>query len=303
MSESLISGEATGQEQPSVESVQQEVMQPSTSSDFSFYSDDGLRPEIAQYIGDDNKAAKSFFEKYRGAEDPNKAIVDGIANLQYMAGQKAFDRPPEDAPDSVKQEFQNRIRQLNNAPESVDGYEFKWDDSVPEGYRDDSEINAYKEIFNKYGVPKEAWDEAISHYQQGLGGIQEQIEQQTSERVEVERQQLQSEFGVDADKMIQRATSAGNALGLPQSEIERIGQTAEGVKALAKINDLISSDVLNSGNSSGSVNQQQGGNYLEQAVDASRKASEAYAKGDRASGDKYYQMQQRFNELHLNSQR
>ena len=77
--ESLLSGGDTGGEPP--------VADPSTSTPaaepapFSFYGEDGINPGIQ--FEDSNKSVEGLFKKYQGAENPNKAFLDGEAIRCY----------------------------------------------------------------------------------------------------------------------------------------------------------------------------------------------------------------------------
>ena len=271
----------------------------SSGGDFSFFSDDGLRPEIANLITDDNKAAKSFFEKYKGAEDANKAIIDGIANMQYMMGQKAMTRPDENAPEHVKEAFLNHLRNINNVPEKPDGYGIERPEDIPEEMWNAEEISQYADIFHKHNISPDAVKDLMERYTEGLRSVPEQLEAQQAQSLKVERDKLNSEFGMEAEKMIKRASEAANLWGLSQEEAARIGQTAEGIKLLARLKNSVSSDVTSNTQSSG-MNQNRS-SYEEQAIEAAKAASEAYAKGDMASYRKFSEQQTHYNQLHAQS--
>jgi len=297
--ESLLSGGDTGGEPP--------VADPSTSTPaaepapFSFYGEDGINPGIQ--FEDSNKSVEGLFKKYQGAENPNKAFLDGVANLQYMAGQKGFERPADDAPESVKEEFDRRMRELNGAPKEASEYGYEKPEGVPDEYWDQSQVDGFSEILHKHGASPELAKELFESYVGSFEGLEGQMQEQANAQLEEQRNLLKSEFGVDADKMVKDAISSANALGIPQSEIERIGMTAEGVKALAKIKSFISSDVISNNNSAGNISNASSNNFQEMAIDAGRKSAEAYAKGDNVAGKKFYEQQSRYNEMYLNSLR
>lgn len=271
------------------------------SSDFSFYGEDGLRPEIANLISDDNKAAKSFFDKYQTAEDPNKEIVNGIAHMQYMMGQKAITRPDENAPDHVKEAFANHLRSIMQTPEKPEGYGWERPEAIPEENWDQESMDKFAEILHKGNVSPETANELFEAYNSQLMAAPEAIEAQQAQALQVERDKLNAEFGMEADKMIERATQAANLFGIPQEEIERIGQTAEGIKMLAKLNNVVTSDVTSNTQSSNGLTQNRASNYEEAALDAGMKAVEAYNRGDMASYKKFSDQQSHYNSLHLNA--
>lgn len=302
MSDSLISGDTGGGDTTTVDTGTPDPTS-TQSSDFSFYGDDGLRPEIANLISDDNKSAKSFFDKYRTAEDPNKAIVDGIAHMQYMMGQKAINRPDENAPDHVKEAFQNHLRTIMQTPEKPDGYGWERPESVSEEMWDQDSVNKYADILHKGNVSPETAKELFEVYNESLTAAPEQMAAQQEQALQVERDKLNSEFGMEADKMIRQATDAANLFGVPQEEIERIGQTAEGVKMLAKLKNVVTSDVTSNTQSADGVTRTTGSNYEEMAVSSGMKAVEAHNRGDMASYRKFTDQQSHYNQLHINAQR
>jgi hypothetical protein len=228
MSDSLISGDSD----PAPADTSADTATP--SAEFSFYQDGALSEQFDKMLGE-NKSARSHFQKYATAENPFEAAMNGIKDLNFIAGQKERTRPGEDASDEDKQKWNDYLRSQLGVPEKADGYGWQKPEGVDESMWDQAQVDTFADILHKGNVSPETAKELFEAYNESLMSAPEQIEAQVAQQLQVEREKLNTEFGMDADKMIKQATEAGNLWGLPQEEIERIGQTAEGVKLMARL--------------------------------------------------------------------
>jgi hypothetical protein len=294
MSDSLI--------EPTAESVAEPTAEPTAAPEFSFYQDGAISEGFDKMLGE-NKSARSHFQKYAGAENPFEAAMNGIKDLNFIAGQKERTRPADDASDEDKQAWNNYIRSQLGVPEKADGYGWERPEDISEDMWNQDEMNQFAEILHKGNVPPETAKELFDAYNDSLRGAPEQIEAQMTQQLQVEREKLNGEFGMDAEKMIKQAGEAANLWGVSQEEAERIGQTAEGVKLLARLKNAVTSDVTSNTQSSNGVNNGANSNYEEQAMAAGLKAVEAHGRGDMANYKKFSDQQSHFNQLHASSLR
>jgi len=273
------------------------------SPDFSFYSDDGLNEGLSSHFDDNNKGVQKFFQKYQGAENPNKAAIDGIANLQYMAGQKGFERPADDAPESIRGEFDRKMRELNGAPKEASDYKWERPEGISEEYWNQDQVSGFADILHKHGSSPDMAKDLFEAYTASFDGAQEQAAQLQGQQIDEQRNILKAEYGVDADATINTAIEVGKALGAPQSEIERIGMTAEGVKFLASLKSKITGDNVSDQGAGGRIRDGIGADSMQRANDARDKAIAAHAKGDMESYHHYSKVVSELHQKHADSQR
>jgi hypothetical protein len=271
-------------------------------ADFSFYGDEGIRPELNNLIGE-NKAVASYFQKYAGAEDPNKAAIEGIGHLSQLASQKERTRPADDASDADKQVWNDYIRNQLGVPEKPEGYGWEKPEDIGDDMWNQEEMGTFADILHKGNVSPETAKELFDAYTGGLRNAPEQIEAQVAQQLAVERDKLNAEYGMEADKMIAHATEAANLLGVSPEEAQRIGQTAEGIKLLARMKNTVTGDVTSNTQSTNGMTNGGSSNYEEQAMGAGLKAVEAHNRGDMASYKKFSEQQSHYNQLHANASR
>jgi hypothetical protein len=296
MSDSLITGEGESGGEGGV------METPPASADFSLYKDGGIHPDLEAYFDESNKAARGYMEAHKNSENPTKDFLNSISDLRKIASQKERTRPGEDATDDERQKWNDYLRSQLGVPEKAEGYGWQKPEGVDESMWDQAQVDTFAEILHKGNVAPETAKELFEAYNESLMSAPEQIEAQVAQQLQVEREKLNAEFGMDADKMIKQATEAANLWGVPQEEIERIGQTAEGVKLLSRLKNAVTSDVTSNTQSYGAINNNTS-NYEEMARDASMKAIEAHNRGDMANYKKFVEQQSHYNQLHINSVR
>ena len=232
---------------------------------FSIYEDGKVSEKFLQTLSDEDKGLAKFFGKYAGAKDPEKAMLQGVKNLQYLAGQKALEPLPDDAPDSVKDERRQLMAKLNGVPETPEGYGIKKPETLPDGvYWPEESVGAYAGIFHKHNASPELVKEILELHTKTLEGAEVQIEQQiTAQRTE-EMGKLKTEFGDRTNQVLTKAMRGAMTLGLTEDEAKALGTSAASIKALAKVVDLVSEDRLAVDAGAGS---NVGGSYREKALD------------------------------------
>jgi hypothetical protein len=249
----------------------------------------------------DNKSARSHFQKYAGAENPFESAMNGIKDLNYIAGQKERTRPGEDASDEDKKTWNDYLRNQLGVPEKPEGYGWERPENIAEDMWDQDGMNQFADILHKGNVSPDTAKELFDAYNAQLSAAPEQFEAQQAQELQVQRDLLNDKFGMEAEKMIKQAAEAGNLKGLSENEIKRIGSTAEGVELLASMKNWLTSDVTSNTQSSEGIRDGGGSNYQERAMAAGRLASEAHARGDMASYNKFAKQQSDLNEAHLNA--
>jgi len=270
--------------------------------DFSFYADGGISPAFDKMLGD-NKSARSHFQKYAGAENPFDSAMNGIKDLNYIAGQKERTRPADDASDEDKKVWNDYLRNQLGVPEKPEGYGWERPESVPEEMWDQEGMDKLAGIAHQHNVSPQAASALFEEYNAQLAAAPEQMAAQEAQELQVQRDLLNNKFGMEADKMIKQAAEAGNLKGLSESEISRIAQTAEGVELLASMKNWLTSDVTSNTQSSEGIRDGGGSNYQDKAMEAGRLAVEAHNRGDMASYKKYAEQQSHYNQAHSNASR
>lgn len=232
---------------------------------FSIYDEGKVSDKFLSTLSEEDKGLKKFFEKYATSEDPNKAVLQGIKNLQYLAGQKALEPLSDDAPDGVKEERRQLMAKLNNVPDKPEGYGIKAPEKIPEGviWPEGSEAK-YSEVFHKHNASPDLVKELMDIHNQGLDIASKSVEQQISHQREEEIKSLRTEYGDRTNEILKNAMRGGMALGLEKEQVQALSTSALAVKAFARVTELLSEDKLPSGDGTGNAHGQ---NYREQAID------------------------------------
>jgi len=272
---------------------------------FSMYGENGLHEGLKAHIGE-NKAAGAFFSKYAGAADPNAEVMKGIENLSYMASQKAREKPADDAPDSVKEEWQTFIKGINGTPDAAEAYGFNerpegLDESIPY----DLEVaGKYADVLHKHNASPELAKELLAINHEELASIPDQIANQQAAHKEQVMETLRNTVGIDADQTIGNANKAANLLGWSPEVIAHMGSDAETVLRVSELMQKISPDIMSGGNSANGMSSgESSSNFEAKAIEAGRLAMEAMQKGDNAAYDRHVGEQRHWNQQHINASR
>jgi len=306
MSETLLNGEPGGGEPP----ANTPPAEPSnaTPAPFSLYGEDGLNDGLNAIIGegDDYKGARAFFKKYAGAEDPTKESMRGLENLTYLASQKGFERPADDAPDNVKEAYVKKIKEVMRTPQTAEEYGFKrpedLDESIPVN---DEELKAFADILLKHHASPELADDLRDTYFDFARNVPDMAAAAQQEALAGELTKLKDVEGLNADKVVTQATSFArtvvqNIAGEEfQAELDRWGQTADGARLMSRLLSSFSSDSIAGGTGADGINAGEGKSNLELAQEQAALGAKAAAKGDMAAVDRHYKLQQEYNQRHI----
>ena len=236
---------------------------------FTIYEKDGtLNKAFLEAFPEESRAA---FSKVASRWKDAANLAKGMENLNWAASQKGFERPPEDAPQNVKDAFNARMRTLRGVPETPDGYELKAPAELPSGTSwDDATAKDFAAFAHKEGFGKEEVQK-LTEYQMSL----------ESKRMEAYMKQqdaaLTEAFGTKRAEALKNASAAASALGVDVND-PSIGNNASVIKLLAKVHEKLgeSSFVAANGpaDGGGSVNLQA------KALELGKQAMQAQAAGD-----------------------
>lgn len=267
-------------------------------SPFAIFADGKVNPQFADWAKDEPHLIK-LAEKYAGAADPAKAFAQGIRNLQFLAGQKALEPLPADAPDTVKQERRALLNKLHGVPESPDGYGLAKPENIPPGvlWPEGSE-KKYAEAFHKHGAPPEMVKELMDLHMQTLVAGEQEVERQVVARREAQLAELRKEHGADLPKVLEQARMGARTLGLSDEDAIAISTSAAVVRALARVTALVAEDKLVAADGQPAA----GKGYREQALDImynpNNPLNAAYRDLGHPQHEAAWKEKSRLNEMH-----
>ena len=258
---------------------------------FDFYKDGKPTDAFLNAIPETHKTARALLNKYPDMEN----LAKGLEGLQYLAGQKGFEKPADDAPQSVKDAFSAKMRELIGVPAKAEDYGITKPDKMPEGMTwDEESAKGFAELALKNNMSKEQVKAAIEFQTQLVSKQMEAYAVQQAKQLDEARATLRQTYGSDLNKAIAKAQGAAEWLGLGQKNEDgsfnidpSLGNNPKLIMALNKIADKIGESNLNPGTSvSARVTLE------EQARELGKKASEAQMKGN-LSDYKTYSSQQK----------
>lgn len=220
------------------------------------YDESGkLNKDRLDALPDHLKDGKDLFGKY----DTIEALLAGMRNAANLAGKKGLQPLPEGAPKEVVDERNALMRQLNNTPDSPEGYGFKKPDDWPESLPwQEERATKYAEILHRHNVSpelaKELYDLDMSEAMTQFG----RIDEIQAETFAAEQQKLKSEFGSQLPEKVALAVRGVNSMGLkdengePITASHPIFKNAVAVKMAAAYAEAVSEDRLVSGDGDGS---------------------------------------------------
>lgn len=253
---------------------------PAAPAAFEFYKDGKPTDAFLSAFPEENKTARSTLLKYKDMA----SLAKGIEGLQYLAGQKGFEKPADDAPQSVKDAFTAKLRALNGVPENADAYGLgKAPEKLPEGVTWDAEsAKAFQQLAFDEGLSPATVQKIIAFQMKMTGDtVSKYMAQQAQARSEAAKT-LREQFGSNYDQNIVKAQAVAEKFGFGKTEENgkfnidpSLGNNASFIMGMAKIAEALGESV------------QLPGTQLAQKVsndqsmrDLSNKAIEAYNKGD-----------------------
>lgn len=258
---------------------------------FDFYKDGKPTDAFLNAIPETHKTARALLTKYPDMEN----LAKGLEGLQYLAGQKGFEKPADDAPQSVKDAFSAKMRELVGVPAKAEDYGITKPEQMPDGMTwDEESAKGFAELALKNNMSKEQVKSAIEFQTQLESKRMEAYAVQQAKQLDEARATLKQTYGSDLNKAIAKAQGAAEWLGLGQKAEDgsfnidpSLGNNPKFIMALNKVADKIGESNLNPGTSvSARVTLE------EQARDLGKKASEAQMKGN-LSDYKAYSSQQK----------
>lgn len=215
---------------------------PASTGTLGFYSEKGLDRSRLDGLPEEAKGFRSLLEKYPTENE----LFKGIQNLQYSAAQKRLERPAEDAPDDVKTQHQQMVREYNQVPESPEGYGITRPDDVPEEYWNEERAGGIAAILHKHNASPELVRELVAAEVEATKGViaggEEARVAQKSETLTA----LRSELGAATDQALLDAKRGAMTLGInvPDDILDTQIDGKTFVKAMNNMTKLISEDRL-----------------------------------------------------------
>lgn len=227
-----------------------------TQTSHVFYGEDGaINPAITALLGDEDAAITKMLEKYQATENPNRAMIDGIKNLQFLSGQKDIDAfiegLPDDAPQEAKDKRSEMIRKINGAPDKAEDYGLKRPDEIaasvywPEGIE-----MQHMELAKQYSVPREFLQKQFELHTNMLNGAPAHFEAQYQGQLKTQLESLRTEHGTSLQGVVDAADNGGMASGHFNGEemahvmraVTQVGLGQKFVNMMKWINDSIGED-------------------------------------------------------------
>lgn len=209
------------------------------------YKDGGIDPNATAAFGED-KELTSFFSKYQGAEKPNEAVLAGIKNLQYLAGQKGLEILPDDAPDSVKAERHEQMRKLNGTPDTPADYGVVKPEGMPDAQWNQEYVTDIMTVLHKHNASPAMVEELMAMDGTHAAKLAGEGEAATVAGFKAQSDIMAAEFGTKSPERIDHATRMARTLGL-DPEKDPMFKSATVVIAFAKMADMVSEDRMVSG--------------------------------------------------------
>ena len=244
---SLLSG---GEQDAPAQPAEQPSAQ-TTPNPFGFYTDDGLNMDALNALPEEAKTFKNLLQKYK---DP-QGFYQGLDHLNYMARGKGLQELPENATDEQREAWTKSVRGALGIPDSVDEYDVAMPEDLPDSMHvDDAYLASMKKVAHENNISPQAFSalvQAQAEYAKSLPN-EEAIQAQ---EMEEQRGVLSKEYGGDLPQVLERAKRGAGILGIEPSS--PIFNTADGVKAAAKIAELMGEDSSIDGNNAAAMAAQQ----------------------------------------------
>jgi len=215
---------------------------PTSTGTLGFYGEQGLDRTRLDALPEEAKGFRSLLEKY-----PNEnELYKGIQNLQYSAAQKRLERPAEDAPDDIKAQHQQMVREYNQVPATPEDYGITRPEDVPEEYWNDDRASSIAKLLHEHNAPPSLVQALVAAESESLkaaaAGQEEARMAQKSETLAALRQ----EFGAGADAMLLDAKRGAMTLGInvPDDILDTSIDGKTFIAAMSQMTKLISEDRL-----------------------------------------------------------
>jgi hypothetical protein len=168
-------------------------------------------------------------------------LMASYASLEREFSKRTNDgvkMPGEGATDEDWQSYAKKI----GAP-TRDDYKVSKPSDVPDELFNKELVDRTLDIAAKYGLPGKAVEDLVAAYSENLTGMLHEEIQAEQQAVEQVMSTLKSEFGNTLPTQIQKAQRAAIAVGLDVND-PSIGNNVSIIKALIKVDEIISEDTL-----------------------------------------------------------
>jgi hypothetical protein len=246
------------------------------------------------------KGAKALLSKYSKAQNPDEAVMIGLSNANYMLSQKAFQRPPEDAPEPVKAEFRAKLAELNGAPDKPEGYGIKPPEGSPDAVFSKAYTDGISGILHKHAASPALAAELVKFDQEHGAKAMAQAREGA---VVAARSELSQVYGSKLDQaLVDAERGLDIAAGLTGIKPDQLRSAATNnptmIRVLAALKAATAEDSrVGEGNVSGAKS------YLEQAdaimTDAAHPLHADWVSGDNGRVARAGAERQRLIKLHL----
>jgi hypothetical protein len=210
---------------------------------FSLYGDEGPNEEI---LGQLPKSLQPLVSKYKNAEELDK----GIDHLKFMAKGKGYEPLAPDADEATIAKHNEIMRNVNNVPETPDGYKF----DKPESYSDEEweaagdSVNGYLGVLHKHNASPALVNDLMGQLGESMAAAKEQLGTQAEDHRKQQIDAANQKWGGETEKMMQNANRVADTFELPRNQI----QSVEMVAFLNNVKAALSEDKLG-GNDDGEV--------------------------------------------------
>lgn len=258
-----------------------------------------INPKAFDRLPDELREHKDYFSRYHNIEDVYKTLLE---QRKALSTKSPLVRPGDDAPEPIRAEFAQKLRELNQAPEKPDGYDFSKPETFPENMPwPDSVSEKYQSILHKHNAPAALAQELRDAHAEFLTGLSEENEAQIQEFAKQAKAKLGHQFA----QLSSDAMRGLRTIGFTEDQAHAVsraliaeGMAAEHVQAFAKIVQLVGEDRLSPvGAPNGSIVGGNGMDYRALAQEAAAKAVKAKKEGNYTLANKLHQQNMHYLQL------
>lgn len=194
----------------------------------------------------DDLRGQASLSSFKTPADLAKSYIEGQKMIGHMSGGKGdpLFLPGADASDDDKNAFWGRL----GVPDDPSGYDLK-DVEMPEGISPNKDLEAwFVKAAHANRIPAGSAKGLYNAWNELLSSQMDEMKAASTQKTEEVKGELRRAFGNAVDDKINKASNV--AYSLSESDdmanviLDALGQSAEGVKFLARIADELSEDTL-----------------------------------------------------------
>jgi hypothetical protein len=179
-----------------------------------------------------------YKDKFTEFKDIN-SVFKGYDSLVSKMGKNPIVKPKEGASEQELKEYNTMLRKELGAPEDVSAYDFKLSEDLPEGFIDDKQLGAMKEVFLEEGIPADAAQRIIDKYLDGqveaYNEFNNSAENAKEEAITTLKDQWKDEYDGNVNKAIAFADKYA-----PPEVVEKFGNDPDFIKYTLSLHQLTS---------------------------------------------------------------